>query len=415
MIATVDSQTLQDALNWGIVDEDSLRQQIEMKRKEVALQHHPYKISQLPNGRWQTYVKDEASGKLKQVKAASYDKMLSKLYDTYLELIQSNALSLDRLYEMWLAYRKETVANPNTVLRDEQHYKRYFKGQEFFKRDVTTIRRPELKAFCCKVIRGETMNDRTRGKKKSGPMTRKEWGNVKAILNGMFIYAIENEWIQLNPLNNMTFDRGLFKPVQHRDKTTQVFNTEEEAEFKAWCQAQYDKTKDTAYLLPMLNFHLGLRIGEAVTLKWEDWRDERYLDIQRTEFKDRNSYEISVADHTKTFKPRTILLSKTAVNILHKLKADSHGGEWIFTRNGKRLTERQANYVFEKYSGKYGKKTKFSHKVRKTCGSNMRKAGFTSKQCADYLGNSVRVFEEHYEYDTDTDKEFLARLDAMTA
>ena len=331
-----------------------------MKRKEVALQYHPYKISELPNGRWQTYVKDEATGKLKQVKAASYDKMLSKLYSTYKAIVASNTLTLTKLYEKWLAYRKETVANPNTVLRDEQHYKRYFEGQDFFEKDVTQIHRPELKAFCCSVIRGETMNDRSRGKKKEGPMSRKEWGNVKAILNGMFIYAIENEWIQINPLNNMTFDRGLFRSVNHRDKTTQVFNTEEEAEFKAWCLERYDETKDTAYMLP-------------------------------------------------------VLLSKTAVSILTRLKADAQSEEWIFTRKGERLTERQANYVFEKYSGAKGKKTKFSHKVRKTCGSNMRKAGFTSKQCADYLGNSVRVFEEHYEYDTETDQEFLARLDAMTA
>ena len=46
-------------------------------------------------------------------------------------------------------------------------------------------------------------------------------------------------------------------------------------------------------------------------------------------------------------------------------------------------------------------------KVRKSCGSNMRKAGFTAKKCADYLGNSVKVFEKHYEFDTDTDREFI--------
>jgi len=411
--AMMDTLSLQDALSWGILDEDSLRQQIEMKRKEVALQHHPYKISELPNGRWQTYVRDEASGKLKQVKAASYDKMLSKLYTTYKELIASNTLTLTKLYEKWLVYRKETVANPNTVLRDEQHYKRYFEGQDFFEKDVTQIHRPELKSFCCSVIRGETMNDRTRGKKKEGPMSRKEWGNVKAILNGMFIYAIENEWIQINPLNNMTFDRGLFRPATHRDKTTQVFNTEEEAEFKAWCLERYDETKDTAYMLPVLNFHLGLRIGEAVALKWTDLHDSRYLDIQRTEYKDRISNEISVAEHTKTFTPRTVILSKTAIEILSKIKTVTGDGIWIFSKNGERIIERRANYIFEKYSNEQGTMIKFSHKVRKTCGSNMRKAGFTAKQCADYLGNSVRVFEDHYEFDTDTDREFMEKLDKI--
>ena len=413
MVATVDSQTLQDALSWGIVDEDSLRQQIEMKRKEVALQHHPYKISELPNGRWQTYVRDEASGKLKQVKAASYDKMLSKLNVTYKELIASNTLTLTKLYEKWLAYRKETVANPNTIIRDEQHYKRYFEGQAFFESDVTTIRRPDLKIFCCKVIRGETLKSHAHNGSKSGALTKKEWCNVKSILNGMFNFAVENEWISGNPLTGMTFDRGIFRQVQKRERKTQVFNTEEESAFKEWCFQHFDKTNDVAYLLPVLNFHVGMRVGEAVALKWSDWHDSRYLDIQRTEYKDRISNEISVAEHTKTFTPRTVILSKAAIEILTKIKAVTGDGIWIFSKNGERIIERRANYIFEKYSNEQGTMMKFSHKVRKTCGSNMRKAGFTAKQCADYLGNSVRVFEDHYEFDTDTDREFMEKLDKI--
>ena len=186
---------------------------------------------------------DEASGKLKQVKAASYDKMLSKLYVTYKELIASNTLTLTKLYEKWLAYRKETVANPNTIIRDEQHYKRYFEGQAFFESDVTAIRRPDLKVFCCKVIRGETLKSHAHNGSKSGALTKKEWCNVKSILNGMFNFAVENEWISGNPLTGMTFDRGIFRQVQKRERKTQVFNTEEESAFKEWCLQHLIKRK----------------------------------------------------------------------------------------------------------------------------------------------------------------------------
>ena len=148
-------------------------------------------------------------------------------------------------------------------------------------------------------------------------------------------------------------------------------------------------------------------------MQWSDLRDERLLDIQRIEFKDRTTNEVRIVNHTKTFVSRTIILRLEALEILKIIRDITGAGEWIFTRDTGRITEWQANYILEKYSASLGKKTKFAHTLRKTCGSDMRRAGFTTRQCADYLGNSERVFLDHYSFDTETDEEYLRRLDSI--
>ncbi len=81
-------------------------------------------------------------------------------------------------------------------------------------------------------------------------------------------------------------------------------------------------------------------------------------------------------------------------------------------RDGERITARQGINVFERFAKDHDMSIKSPHKARKTCGSNLLAKGFTVKQAADYLGDTVEVFLKHYCYDVDTDKEFLDRLNS---
>ena len=175
----MERETLLTASRLGLIDEDVLQQQIMEKYRQLEKRRHRYKISHLPNGRWQTYVRDDL-GNLIQVKARSYDDPIDKLVTFKMNQGAPEYMTLEQLYQRWTIFRKETVANANTVLRDEQHYKRYFEGQRYFKKKVSDIHRPDLKEFCCRVIRGDTMKDRTRGRRQKGPITRKEWTNAKS-------------------------------------------------------------------------------------------------------------------------------------------------------------------------------------------------------------------------------------------
>ena len=88
----------------------------------------------------------------------------------------------------------------------------------------------------------------------------------------------------------------------------------------------------------LLNFHLGLRIGELVALKWSDIEDD-YIHIQRMEqtdykivnkddgslFTQSNGYK--VAEHTKSSAgDRFVYLNSNAKAILNKIKYISQHG-----------------------------------------------------------------------------------------
>ena len=107
----------------------------------------------------------------------------------------------------------------------------------------------------------------------------------------------------------------------------------------------YTETLDTAFLAVKLNFLLGLRVGELVALKWDDYTNINHLHIVREEVRNQVTNQYEVVEHTKTNRDRFVVLVPKAINILQKI---GHTGDYIFMRDGERLTSRQIAYVLEK-------------------------------------------------------------------
>lgn len=381
----------------------SIASQIVMQKeiiKEIEMVHF-YPITEYKD-RYRTRVFDPNSkDKRKQLYAKSIEEIYIKLIEWY-GLDVNDAMTMTDLYERWIDYRLKTVPNKNTVARNEAHYNRYFNGDEFWTTKIESLKKPMVKEYCVGVI--------TKNK-----MTNKEWGNVKTILRGMFNYAVENDWMAFNPLDGMTFPRALFVQPKPMVKENEIFNSDESKILVDWCEQIYAEEHDVAYLFPILNINIGMRIGEAAGLTWDDWDGNRHLRIHKEEVRNQYTNETTVVEHTKTYKNRTIILTKTAEDVLTRLKEASNPNlRWMFHRGGMRLRARQLAYVLERFAKENGVACKSSHKLRKTFGSNLyAKAGFTPKQCADYLGNTEEVFIYHYNFDVDTDKEFMSKLDAI--
>lgn len=90
----------------------------------------------------------------------------------------------------------------------------------------------------------------------------------------------------------------------------------------------------------------------------------------------------------------------------------SGADDWIFHRDGKRVTSRQINYILEKYAKESGKEVKRSHKIRKTYGSTLHRNGVPLVIIKDELGHSdIRTTERHYIYNQATDRETCSLLE----
>ena len=107
-------------------------------------------------------------------------------------------------------------------------------------------------------------------------------------------------------------------------------------------------------------------------------------------------------EHTKTNRDRFVVLVPKAINILQKIERT---GDYIFMRDGERLTSRQIAYVLEKYAERQGLSTKSTHKMRKTFASNLNASGVPLDCIRELLGHSNLNTTLGYIYNPLTEKE----------
>ena len=193
-----------------------------------------------------------------------------------------------------------------------------------------------------------------------------------------------------------------FKQVVRKTGKTETYNSDELKDLNQYLDRMYTETLDTAFLAVKLNFLLGLRVGELVALKWDDYININNLHIVREEVRNQVTNQYEVVEHTKTNRDRFVVLVPKAINILQKIERT---GDYIFMRDSERLTSRQIAYVLEKYAERQGLSTKSTHKMRKTFASNLNASGVPIDCIRELLGHSNLNTTLGYIYNPLTEKE----------
>ena len=364
---------LKEALECGILDTDSVLDTLMSTKREQVRKIHNYAITPpaKEGGRWQTCYKG-SDGKRKNIKAQTEDELLDKLIPIYFQNSHIDKMTFYELYEEWLEYKQTVTNSPNTIKRHKQHY----------------IDELLLESECNRIVREFNL-------------PRKEWGNIKTILNGMFEYAIRKKYLTENPMDKVQI-LVKFKQVVRKTGKTETYNSDELNDLNQYLDRMYTETLDTAFLAVKLNFLLGLRVGELVALKWDDYININHLHIVREEVRNQVTNQYEVVEHTKTNRDRFVVLVPKAINILQKI---GHTGDYIFMRDGERLTSRQIAYVLEKYAERQGLSTKSTHKMRKTFASNLNASGVPLDCIRELLGHSNLNTTLGYIYNPLTEKE----------
>ena len=380
---------LQDAVNSGILDVDSVLDTLMSKKRDSILKLHPYAITppSTENGRWQTCYKDE-KGNRKNIKAQSKEELLDKLIPVYFANSHIDKLTFNGLYEEWLSYKAGVTNSSNTIKRHRQHYRKYFEPSVLHEKKIKRIDELMLEQECNRIV-------------KEFHLSRKEWCNIKTILNGMFTYAVRKRYLAENPMDKVQI-YVKYRQVVKKTGKTETYNTEELKELNQYLDKMYAETEDVAFLAVKINFLLGLRVGELVALKWEDCQDPTHLHIVREEVRNQETNQYEVVEHTKTNRDRFVILIPKAVSILEKIPKQ---GKYIFMRDGERITSRQVAYVLEKFAERQGVRTKSTHKMRKTYASNLNANGVPLDCIREMLGHSNLSTTLEYIYNPLTEKE----------
>ena len=384
-----DLSILKDAVNSGILDIDSVLDTLMSTKREKILKIHSYAITPpaSENGRWQTCYKDE-KGKRKNIKAQTKEELLDKLIPIYFSDSHLDKLTFYGLYEEWLEYKATVTNSPNTIKRHKQHYRKYFETSVLHDKKIKKIDELLLEQECNRIV-------------KEFNLTRKEWCNARTILNGMFEYAVRKKYLTDNLMNKVQI-LIKFRQVVRKTGKTETYNSEELAEINKFLDREYEETQDASFLAVKVNFLLGLRVGELVALKWSDLNDANHIHIVREEIRDQTDNSYEVVEHTKTHKDRFVVVVPKALDILNRIERQ---GEYIFMRDGERITAIRIATILRKYANYQEVRIKSSHKMRKTYASNLNACGVPLDCIREMLGHSSLSTTLGYIYNPLTEKE----------
>lgn len=316
-------------------------------------------------------------------------------------------ISLEEQVSFETAYRKwfKTKINqirPQSVDRIEVTYNKYYAYSDFVKMPVHSLDEVNIYTFLNKILT------------ERGNITKKEYGRIYQIVNNVMQYANDLHIGHCYCVNWDVVKRYVaFGKIAVTDNKELAISVEQRERFaRAVLIDKVYSEKRSATLVLLLNFYLGLRIGELASLRWMDinW-SEKYIDIHCTEVKsyrrDENGERIGVIeyhiqDRTKTeHSMRRVPLVREAVYILCVLK-DWHekqgydseflaydGGDWVLTRSLEWALRRLCILCDIPLFN--------SHRLRKTFATVNHNNGVSSKILADLMGHAeIRTTEKNY-------------------
>jgi len=349
---------------WAYIDD--------MKNREL-LEQHIYAITENKDGRFSTYLPDEAkpNHRRKVVKATRelLEKEIIKFYKEREKEESLANISLRKFYPEWFEYKSLHTSSSAYMKTIDDLWKRYYIKDAIADIPLVELDECTLDTWAHTLI-------------KKHSLTKKQYYNMSIIIRQSLDLAKKKGIVQTNAFNNFKIDRKLFKPVEKKADETQVFMTDEQPLIEQEAYKDFEKTRETACLAIPLAFQTGLRISEIVALRWSDINEkqENCIHVQRMEARvyeklsdgtwDKPQWE--VIDRTKSIQGnRNVYLTSAAREILEKIyrcneeKGYANDGYIFLDENG-RTNAPSLSTRIRRYCKKIGTTEKGMHKIRKT-------------------------------------------------
>lgn len=406
----------------GIINLDYVRNEMNNQKRKAILSKYPYKIWEASDGRWKTYSFDIKKQERKMIAKKSREELEEEIIKRCTEVEDSAYIkanlkeenTLRDLYKEWLVIKMYRTNSSSYVRRIDNDWNKYYKNDPIIDIPIGKLTYLVLDEWAHKVV-------------KNNNLTKKSYYILTIIVRQCLKYAIEMNFISSNPFVRVKIDSKLFIKKKKPQSETQVFVGDEgERICKLALEKFYQKPRFTTPLAIVLNFKLGLRVGELMALKWSDINGN-YLHIQRMEI---SHYDIEgeqvvrngvkVSEYTKSAAgDREVCLNRQAREILKLVKKASmeygyYDEGYIFVNNkSKRTTTGSINkYLYSLCEEAGIEIKKSSHKIRKTFISSLFDTGLNVDKIREIAGHEdERTSLNNYCFETKTDRESERILD----
>lgn len=369
------------AVENGIIDLSYVQEQIEMNKRKEYLEKHPYEIWVGKNGRWYTYLPDEQNGRV-QRERNSEDEIKDVIVNYW--KVKSENPTVREVFAEWndrrLSLKKISDA---THLRNNQVFNRHY--TVFGERKIKSV---DAEAF------SEFLEEQI----PEHQLTAKAFSNLKTITRGFLKRAKKRKLIDFNVeelFQEMDVSEIDFKKVIKEDYE-EVFDESEMPIILDYLV----KNPDLMNLGILLMFVTGARIGEVVVLKREDFEGNTFK-IRRTETRFLNEngrYVCEVKDFPKS--QAGVRVAIVPINyewIIKELLKKNPFCEYIFMKDGKRISTQSMRMRLKRICKKLGIYHKSPHKIRKTYGSILLDNHIDNKLIIGQMGHTdILCTETHY-------------------
>ena len=310
-------------------------------------------------------------------------------------------VSFEEAYHAWFLMKKRRI-KPQSLDRIEVTYHRYYASSEFSKIMLSRMDERCISDFLTAAML-------------SYPMSYKEFGRLYQVVNNVLTYALDMNIGAVRLINWSLVKRYLPEQelVTCRKKECSISASDVERLFRAVLVDKIYYEKQSACLCLLLNFFLGLRIGELASLTWQDVDFERrLLQVRKnvTKYYERDSdgnkvgammYRIS-EDMKTSYAVRELPMTEDALQLLQLLKLhhENMGYDSPFLcYDGKpgAVLVRSLDRTLRRLCVLAELPHINSHLIRKTFASTLHDANVPTRMISDLLGHAdISTTQKYY-------------------
>ena len=392
---------LQDLAYTGMIGEESISQWIQMTRKAFISKEHGKRIWQGADGRYYTHIYEGGVRKLRS--RASLEELEAYIVRFYEKSIPKNTLLTE--FEEWITKKRAwKELDEATVIRYRSDFKRFFTEEAY----ICQIDVSELTDYIVEDFIKTTIA--------KFHLTAKSYQNFGILLRGVLKFA-KKQGHTTYSIGSFFRDFDLSEKVFARpsEASQLIFSREDRKKLYEYCM-EHQNIWNLGIALHCLT---GIRMGELCSLKKEDMIAPGKLYIHRTEtrfLREDGSAYVDVKDEGKQGHNGLIFLPKAGEEIFEKVSRMTSGAEYLFSKNGTRITEMSMNYHLRKACKAAGIVYKSSHKMRKTYASVLLNGGAPDTLVQQQMRhNQISTTRQYYHFKVESDEKERDLIESLTS